>query len=157
MGTAIALDTQGAAYVAGETTSGNFPLKNPFQGARAGSSDAFVSKLGPTLGLSMTATASPSPVGVGSAVTYKYTITNPGDTANGVTFTDNLPSATTATFTSATASPGTLRRSERDFCAVQPGQRDDNSERQHRASGNGRADAGCAHSAFHNSAAEPGK
>jgi len=106
MGTSIALDAQGAAYVAGETASGNFPLKNPFQGALAGSSDAFVSKLGPTLGLSMTATASPSPVGVGSAVTYKYTITNLGDTANGVTFTDNLPTASAATFTSATASPG---------------------------------------------------
>ena len=107
MATGIALDTQGSAYVAGETTSTNFPLKSPFQGTFGGVSDAFVSKLSPALALTMTATASPSPVGVGNAVTYKYTIVNNGDAANGVTFTDNLPSASTATFTSATASPGT--------------------------------------------------
>ena len=107
MATGIALDTQGSAYVAGETTSTNFPLKSPFQATFGGVSDAFVSKLSPALALTMTATASPSPVGVGNAVTYKYTIVNNGDAANGVTFTDNLPSASTATFTSATASPGT--------------------------------------------------
>jgi hypothetical protein len=106
MATGIALDPQGSAYVAGETTSSNFPLKNPFQGTFGGVSDAFVSKLSPALALAMTATASPSPVGVGNAVTYKYTIVNNGDAANGVTFTDNLPPATSATFTSATASPG---------------------------------------------------
>ncbi len=106
MATGIALDAQGSAYVAGETTSGNFPLKNPFQGTLGGASDGFVSKLSPALALAMTATASPSPVGVGNTITYKYTIVNNGDAANGVTFTDNLPSATTATFASATASPG---------------------------------------------------
>ncbi len=106
MGTGIALDAQGSTYVVGETTSGNFPVTNPFQGTFAGVSDAFVSKLSPALNMVMTATASPSPVGVGNSVTYKYTIVNNGDAANGVTFTDNLPTASAATFVSATASPG---------------------------------------------------
>ncbi len=105
MATGIALDAQGATYVAGETT-GNFPLKNPVQGTFGGVSDAFVSKLSPALTLAMTATATPSPIGVGNSVTYKFTIVNNGDAANGVTFTDNLPAATVATFVSATATPG---------------------------------------------------
>jgi hypothetical protein len=44
-GRGIALDTQGSVYVAGVTPSQNFPLLHPIQTARAGSSDAFVTKL----------------------------------------------------------------------------------------------------------------
>ena len=51
-------------------------------------------------------TATPLVVGVGSQVSFAYTITNSGEFTNGVTFVDNLP-ATGATFVSATASPGT--------------------------------------------------
>ncbi len=42
------MDSAGNAYVTGYTGSSNFPTKNPFQGARAGSYDAFVTKLSPT-------------------------------------------------------------------------------------------------------------
>jgi len=42
---AIAVDFSGAAYVAGNTKSTNFPTASPFQGANAGGSDAFVTKL----------------------------------------------------------------------------------------------------------------
>jgi hypothetical protein len=49
---AVALDAQGSAYVTGETTAPDFPLKNPFQGVCVGCdsarSDAFVAKLQPT-------------------------------------------------------------------------------------------------------------
>jgi hypothetical protein len=46
-GAAIALDALGNAYVAGTTSSSNFPLVNAAQAARAGTStDAFVAKLG---------------------------------------------------------------------------------------------------------------
>jgi Beta-propeller repeat len=47
IGNAIAVDTNGNAYVAGSTTSGNFPVLVAFQGTNRGLSDAFVTKLNP--------------------------------------------------------------------------------------------------------------
>jgi len=44
---AIAVDAQGHAYVAGVTSSSNFPTKNPYQSDQAGD-DGFVVKLAPT-------------------------------------------------------------------------------------------------------------
>ena len=44
-GTAIALDSTGAAYVAGRTESGNFPTVSSAQATLSGGLDAFVSKL----------------------------------------------------------------------------------------------------------------
>src|SRR5206468_3829097 len=43
--TALAMDTSGAAYVAGRTASTDFPLKGEFQSSLRGIQDAFVSKL----------------------------------------------------------------------------------------------------------------
>jgi uncharacterized repeat protein (TIGR01451 family) len=103
-GTSIAVDPQGASYIAGETASGNFPTHNPFQSAPSGLSDAFVSKLGAIVNLSIAATATPTPTGVGSQVSFKYTITNSGDLTPGVTFSDVLPS--NGSFVSASTSPG---------------------------------------------------
>ncbi|MFN2547890.1 MAG: PKD domain-containing protein [Myxococcales bacterium] len=49
VGTAIALDASGNAYLAGHTRSTNFPVLNALQPAHAGGTyDAFVTKLGPT-------------------------------------------------------------------------------------------------------------
>ncbi len=106
IGTSIAVDAAGASYASGETWSSNFPVLNPFQGTLDGPSDAFVSKLGPLLNLALTVIPSPSTVGVGNQVSFVYTITNSGDFAGGIIFTDNLPTSGQATFTSATASPG---------------------------------------------------
>jgi hypothetical protein len=108
LGTGLALDTQGSSYLAGETAStSGFPLRNSAQGALSGPSDAFVAKLAPVLNLTMPPpAATPLVVGVGSQVSFAYTITNSGEFTNGVTFVDYLP-ATGATFVSATASPGT--------------------------------------------------
>jgi hypothetical protein len=109
IGTGIAVDQQSSAYLAGETFSSaaSFPLANSFQPQLNGTSDAFVSKLGPRLNLTMlTPAVAPSPVGVGGQVTFTYTITNNGDFTNNVTFTSNLP-ASGATFVSATTNPGT--------------------------------------------------
>ena len=103
-GTGIAVDPQGASYVAGETASSNFPKQNPFQSSLNGSSDAFVTKLGSSVTLSIAAAATPSPTGVGNQVSFKYTITNNGDLTTGITFSDVLPSG--ATFVSASSSPG---------------------------------------------------
>ncbi|WP_295687036.1 SBBP repeat-containing protein [uncultured Nevskia sp.] len=44
---AIAVDGAGNAYVAGETDSSNFPVRNAFQAVRAGPISAFVSKINP--------------------------------------------------------------------------------------------------------------
>lgn len=43
----VAVDSDHAAYVVGETTSLNFPVANPLQSANAGAVDAFVTKLNP--------------------------------------------------------------------------------------------------------------
>src|SRR2546430_1845113 len=107
-GTRIATDAQSNTYVVGETASGNFKTQSPLQSLKGGT-DAFVAKLVPKVSLSFLTTlptVTPSPVGVGNQVTFKYTITNTGDPVSGVTFTDNLPSSTLATFVSATTAGG---------------------------------------------------
>jgi uncharacterized repeat protein (TIGR01451 family) len=105
-GTGIAVDPNGITYLTGETSSPNFPVANAFQGALKGTSDAFVTKIGAVSSLKITATVSPNPVGLGNQASFTYTITNTGpDTASGVTVSSVLP-VTGATFTSATASPG---------------------------------------------------
>jgi Domain of unknown function DUF11/Beta-propeller repeat len=107
-GSGLALDLQGSSYITGETASSSgFPLKNSAQGALDGPNDAYVTKLAPLLNLTMPSpTATPLVVGMGSQVSFAYTITNSGEFTNNVTFTDNLP-VSGATFVSATASPGT--------------------------------------------------
>ena len=105
-GTSIAIDQQGSSYLTGETSSLGGFLNHPFQGQLHGNTDAFVSKLGPVLSLTIaTPTVTPSPASVGSTVSFVYTITNSGDFTNGVSFTDQLQ-ASGATFVSATAAPG---------------------------------------------------
>jgi Beta-propeller repeat/Viral BACON domain len=46
-GIGVAVDSSGNAYVTGGTSSSNFPTANPIQGSKAGSTNAFVSKLAP--------------------------------------------------------------------------------------------------------------
>ncbi len=48
VGAGIAVDSAGNAYLAGETTSGNFPTRNAFQATPGGGSDSFVAQLDPT-------------------------------------------------------------------------------------------------------------
>jgi len=133
MGTEITLDTFLNTYVAGETSSGNFPVcpgnaecakgsgALPAGTALSGAADAFVSQIGPnTSGLTMpqltdvnalpaclaaNPTVSPSPVGVGNPVTFSYYIYNTGDPVSGVQFTNTLGVGSGST--SATTSQGT--------------------------------------------------
>ncbi len=120
-GTGIAVDANGATYVAGETASTDFLTKSPPQtppfqpalngGANNIASDASVAKLGSLSDVEISVAATPTvggtpTVGVGNQATFTYTITNNGpDTASAVTFTDTLP-ATNATFNSVVASTG---------------------------------------------------
>ena len=96
-GTGIAVDNSSNVYVAGETASSNFPTAAPYQASLSGASDAFVSKVGPKVSFTMTAPPISTPYGVGNQVPFTYMITNTGDAASGVTFTDFVP-ATGATF-----------------------------------------------------------
>src|SRR5215469_3570838 len=109
-GTGISSDASANTYVAGETTSTNFPLASPQFPSLRGPSDAFVSKIVPsTAGLTLTpstSVASGSTIGIGNQVTFTYTIDNAGpDVATNLLFTDTLP-VSGATFASASASPG---------------------------------------------------
>jgi hypothetical protein len=114
IGTGIAIDTVQSTYVTGETSSTNFPLSSaPFQASLTGPSDIFASKLGPKLLLTTTATTNSNGlvnsnpvVGIGNQVDFVYTITNDGDPATSIIFTDYLPS-TGVTFVSAKATSGT--------------------------------------------------
>ncbi|HEX9110806.1 MAG TPA: SBBP repeat-containing protein [Terriglobales bacterium] len=96
-GTGIALDANNATYVSGETQSSNFPTKNPFQATLNGPQDAFVSKIGASSGLVLTAATnspSPNPVAAGNQVAFTFDITNQGpDVATTVVFTATIPSS----------------------------------------------------------------
>ena len=50
-GHGIAVDSSGNAYVTGDTYSTDFPIQNPLQGTKAGSTDAFVTKIDPSAAL----------------------------------------------------------------------------------------------------------
>ena len=128
IGTSVAVDSGLNSYIAGETTSADFPHASdpvvpniaPLQASLAGASDAFVSKIGPNFtGLSFTCTGTacptpapanptvnPTPVGVGGTVTFTYSIYNLGDPVNGVIVADTLSS--NSTIASGTSSTCTL-------------------------------------------------
>jgi uncharacterized repeat protein (TIGR01451 family) len=118
-GTSIAVDPQGASYVVGETNSPDFlrfavPQSPIFQPNLGGGTDAFLSKLGPNLALTLTGDSSPPVVGVGNQVNFQYIITNSGDSASNIIFTDNIPSSG-ASFTSATVSSGSCSSATGNF------------------------------------------
>src|SRR5262249_36243449 len=101
-GTGIAVDSSGGVYVAGSTPSGNFPTTaGAFQSALSGPSDAFVTKLGPAINLTMTAAVTPTtPIGVGGQATFTYSISNTGDFVPGATVVVNLPDSSVASVVS---------------------------------------------------------
>jgi len=67
-GQGIALDQQGNAYIAGVTSSGDFPLWNPIQPQLEGSTDVFVVKVNSAGGLLFSAYMGGSGVDVGNAI-----------------------------------------------------------------------------------------
>lgn len=103
---ALALDAVGDAYVAGYTSSANFPTANPYQATNAGGIDAFVAKIaGEKADLVVTKTDAPDPVTVGSPLIYTIIVTNNGTSrATGVVLTDTLSGL--VAFVSATPSQG---------------------------------------------------
>ncbi len=105
IGTGIAQDSQNVTYVAGETSSPNFPVVTPFQASLNGTSpNAFVSKLSPVGSLMLTPTT-PTTIGVGNQATFTYTLLNNGDPTSNIIVTDTLPSSG-ATFNSISTTQG---------------------------------------------------
>lgn len=103
-GFAIAADRNGNAYVAGTTSSADFPTANPLQPLR-GNLNAFIVRLGVEADLAVTATASRNPVMVDNNLTYAIGVTNLGPSpATGILLTDALPAG--VRFVSATSSKG---------------------------------------------------
>src|SRR4029079_10537493 len=87
VGHGIAVDSSGNAYVAGATSSTNFPVQGAFQSTLRGGTDGFVAKLDPT----------------GSTLVYStYLGSNTDDTATGIA----LDASGNAYVTGATASSG---------------------------------------------------
>ncbi|MEO6724784.1 MAG: FG-GAP-like repeat-containing protein [Blastocatellia bacterium] len=104
-GNAIAVDSTGSAYVAGNTSSTNFPTVNPLRPNPGNAPDGFIVKLGVETDLAIVKTASRNPVLVNNNFSYTLTATNNGPSpATGVIVADQLPAG--ANFVSATASQG---------------------------------------------------
>ena len=84
VGNGIAVDTNGSAYVAGQTCSTDFPLANPEQPAPGGNCDAFVSKVSTIGGIAVNPAGLVFPaqsIGVTSQQ-QTVTITNTNDAAS---------------------------------------------------------------------------
>jgi hypothetical protein len=121
-GTGVAIDVYGNTYVAGTTTSGNFPITpaTAYQTGLPGSTAAFVSEIAATATLTVTAnTPSPYPsVAAGTQVAFTFNITNNGpDVANLIVFnatglpTSGLASTPTAKVNSGSGSCGAVQGS----------------------------------------------
>ncbi len=90
-GQAIAVDSGGNVYITGQTSSNNFPTKNPLQPAKGGGNDAFVAKInsgGSALVYSTYLGGSMDDIGLGIAV-------DSSDSAyvSGQTYSTNFPTA----------------------------------------------------------------
>jgi beta-propeller repeat-containing protein len=111
-GTGVAIDPVfGATYVAGTTTSPNFPTHNPYQATLNGSQNAFVSTIGASSGLTLfssTTSPSPKPVPAGTQAAFTFEIGNNGpDIASQVIFTATVPSTGLAIPATAKVTSGT--------------------------------------------------
>lgn len=105
-GNGIAVDSAKNIYVIGDTSSTNFPTKNPLQPNNNGGMDVFIAKLSPAPDLEVTMSDSPDPVTIGSNLTYTITVKNIGELpATGVTLADTLPAG--AALVSANSTAGT--------------------------------------------------
>ena len=86
-GSGIAVDVNGAAYVAGQTCSVDFPLSNPLESTPGGNCDAFVSKVVPAGGVALNPAGLIFPnqiVGIQSTA-QTITLSNGGSSALSVT------------------------------------------------------------------------
>jgi hypothetical protein len=94
-GAAIAVDSAGGIYVAGSTTSSNFPTSaGAFQTTYGGAGNAFVTKFAPAAPPSLLVSGFPSPTTAGVAGTFTVTVKNhDGSTDTGYTGTVHFTSS----------------------------------------------------------------
>jgi uncharacterized repeat protein (TIGR01451 family) len=113
----IATDGSRRMFIAGVTSSVDFPTQNPLQGSFAGVEDAFVATFGPAsadLRIEKEATGA---FVAGQDGTFTITVTNDGPTpAENVTVTDEIPAG--ATFVSATPSQGSCSGTTTVTCTL---------------------------------------
>ena len=103
-GNGLAVGSAGDAYLAGQTSSTDFPTANAIQASQAGNGDAFVAKLVDSADLAIAKVADGAFV-AGQNSTFTITVTNTGATdALDVVVTDALPAG--VTLVSATPSQG---------------------------------------------------
>lgn len=95
VGNGIAVDPSfGIAYAAGWTQSKKFPVVNPFQPSILGSSDAFVSKIGPGADLKIVKEGPTEDVIVGQEIKYTLYVSNLGpEQADDTIAVDVIPSS----------------------------------------------------------------
>jgi Big-like domain-containing protein/beta-propeller repeat-containing protein len=109
-GLGIAVDSAGAAYVAGQTTSADFPSAVCQTQTCSGPQRAFVAKLDVKAATSTTVTSSASPVVFGQSVTFTATVSavpaSAGTPTGTVTFMDGTATLGTGAL-SPSATPGT--------------------------------------------------
>ena len=114
VGNGIAVDSAGNAFVVGNTSSTDFPTAHAFQGTLE-ITDAFVTKIGESMDLSLSMTDTPDPVALGSNLTYNITVSNIGTLpATNITLTDPLPAG--ATFVSANSAQGSCSGTQTVTC-----------------------------------------
>jgi hypothetical protein len=77
-GSGVALDGAGNAYVTGDTESGDFPTKNPFQAKLGGFVDAFVTKIDVMAPSTTVISSSQNPSALGQAVVFTAAVTSNG-------------------------------------------------------------------------------
>jgi len=88
-GRAIAVDSSGAIYITGETSSSNLPIANAIQGRIAGNQDAFISKI--TLpAVTLTINIGAISVAKGSTLAYDVLATNTTATRQCFQYWENL-------------------------------------------------------------------
>jgi uncharacterized protein (TIGR03437 family) len=97
-GYGIAVDAYGSAYVAGYTSSTNFPTQSPYQASKAGGYDVFIAKLAEPSILSIGKTHTGNFAQGQAGATYTVTASNAasgGATSGTVTVTEAPPSGLT--------------------------------------------------------------